>query len=412
MASYFSRHYKCLPAIRERALANRLRCVRLGLVGERQAKERASERAAERSGERKDRKERTRERLLAAALELLRNEGVGAVTVSQVTKKIEVHHSLFYAHFADIDACLAAAADHVLTQLAPVDRELRRELMGRAVTNRRELAQYFEGAFERWLAERACVELLLSHRLDRSPIGEALRPALAAMRDEMTTELWDLAAQVGLAGKHFPEVRALADLHMGNWLWALETLIEGRMHDRKALAAMLADLVVSSNLRFFDRARRPSRDELVSAAFREGERAQLNTAREHLRALIAAHDDAYLVARAGSEEILIDRVLEGTCKYFLRPHRGADAVRTRYRVTTPSTIILRDLVASEAGCAMERPIEGDATRPTLVFTMSLRTLLETISGTRHFDHAFRAGELQVEGDLLLALAFLDSFDYP
>jgi len=125
--------------------------------------------------ERKDRRERTRERFINAALELLRTEGVQGVTVSQVSKRIEVHHTLFYAHFEDVSACLAAAADRVLATLAPVDRELRRELMGRAVTDRRALARYFEGAFDRWMNERACVELLLAHRLDRSALGEALR---------------------------------------------------------------------------------------------------------------------------------------------------------------------------------------------------------------------------------------------
>ena len=82
--------------------------------------------------ERKDRRERTRERFIQAALELLRTEGVQGVTVSQVSKRIEVHHTLFYAHFEDVSACLAAAADRVIATLAPVDRDLRREEIGRA----------------------------------------------------------------------------------------------------------------------------------------------------------------------------------------------------------------------------------------------------------------------------------------
>jgi hypothetical protein len=44
--------------------------------------------------------------------------------------------------------------------------------------------------------------------------------------------------------------------------------------------------------------------------------------------------------------------------------------------------------------------------------MSLRTLLETTSLVRHFDAAFREGDLRItEGDLNTALSFLDSFDY-
>ena len=230
----------------------------------------ASPDSAQQPGKRRDdRRERTRERMLAAAISLLRREGLSAVSVSRIAKEVGVHPSLFYAHFKNIDAFLAAAAQRVIETLAPVDRELRRELMKRAVTDRRQLARYFEHAFERWLAQRPFVELLLAHRLDRSSMGEALRPSLSAMREDLTAELWDLAAEVGVDGKYIAEVRALADLHLTHWLWALESLIDGRIHDRSVLAAMLADIYISSNMTFFARVQGRSHEDLHRRAVRQ-----------------------------------------------------------------------------------------------------------------------------------------------
>lgn len=362
--------------------------------------------------ERKDRRERTRERFIQAALELLRTEGVQGVTVSQVSKRIEVHHTLFYAHFEDVSACLAAAADRVLATLAPVDRELRRELMRRAVTDRRALARFFEGAFERWMNERACVELLLAHRLDRSALGEALRPALNAMREDLVAEARELAAQVGIAEGNSPELRAHADMLLGQWLWALEMLIEGRTEDRAQLAGMLADVMINANLRFLDNSRRPTREQAFAARYASPEeRASMSARRAHLHETIKHHDDAWFIARAGSTDAMAQRVLEATAAYFLPAVAGPAAnARVRYRITGPDSTepAELDLVVQDQKCWIER----STLVPTLVLTMSLRTLLETTTHVRHFDAAFRAGDLRItEGDLHNGLSFLDWFDY-
>ena len=363
--------------------------------------------------ERKDRRERTRERFIQAALELLRTEGVQGVTVSQVSKRIEVHHTLFYAHFEDVSACLAAAADRVIATLAPVDRDLRRELMRRAVTDRRALARYFEGAFERWMNERACVELLLAHRLDRSALGDALRPALAAMRDDLVTEARDLAAQVGVADKYLPEMRVHADLVLGQWLWALEMLIEGRTEDRAQLAGMLADVTINANLRFLNSTRRPTREQAIAARYASPEeRARMHADRARLNETVKSRGEAWLLERGGGSENVLLRLLESTCAFFLPEVAGPALARVRYRITAPDRAepVEIDLVVQDGKCHVEKSSAGAA--PTLVLEMSLLTMLETTTLIRHFDAAFRAGDLRItEGDLQNALSFLDWFDY-
>jgi AcrR family transcriptional regulator len=348
--------------------------------------------------------------MIAETISLLRLEGLSAVSVSRIAKRVGVHHSLFYAHFKNLDACLAAAAQHVLEALAPVDRDLRREMLERAVTDRQKLAHYFESAFARWLEQRTVVELLLAHRLDHSKIGEALRPALGMMRDGLTADLWDLAAAIGVDGKHIPEVRALADLHLAHWLWALENLLEGRMHDRAALASMLADLFVSTNMTFFARATRPSRSELWNTHFSQEQRAALADQKALLRHWLETGSENELIARAGGAEQLVDQVLGALTQYFVpAAARGASAIAV-YRIEHASGTVVRRLVVRNGQCTIDADCDAEPARITL--TQSLRSLLETHSGLRHFDEAYRKHEIRIEGDLFFAIELLDWFYVP
>lgn len=359
---------------------------------------------------RDDRRERTRERLLSAAVEVLRREGLGALNVSRVAKDVGVHPSLFYAHFKNLDACVAAAAERVLQTLAPVDRELRRDLFRRAVTDRRELARFFLGAFDRWLEQRPFVELLLAHRLDRSPMGEALRPALSAIREEMTAELWDLSAQLRIDGKHIREAQVLADLHLSHWLWALETLIEGRVHDRAALASTLASMFIASNITFFAHASGPTYEEVVATTFDPESRAALAHTLAQLRHRVETRDDARLIADAGGSEALVQGVLEGLLPYFLPEATRGMSASVLYRVDCPDIVVERFVVVRDGGCSIESAHAGDPPRMTV--SLSLRTFLETMSATRHFDQAYRQRLIQVDGDLFFGVNFIEWFYRP
>jgi AcrR family transcriptional regulator len=353
------------------------------------------------------RRERTRDQLLGAAIELLRFEGLGAVSVSRMARRIGVHHSLFYAHFKDTDSCLAATAQHVLASLGPIDRELRRELLRRAVAHRPEVARYFEGALARWMEQRPFVELLLAHRLDRSVIGETLRTALAGMRSEFASELWELAVQMKVSGNRMHEVSALADLHLSHWLWALELLIEEREHDQKVLAARLADMFIATNMTFFQRATRPNHEQLVAATFTPERVHALRTARDAFRALLAAHDDAELIALAGGASTLIEQALIGLCAHFMPGAAPNASASVCYRVECTGERIVRGFAVRDGRCTLLT--ECDESNARLIVSCSLRTLLETIARTRTFDAAYREGKMQVEGDLFFAVEMLDWF---
>jgi len=189
-------------------------------------------------------------------------------------------------------------------------------------------------------------------------------------------------------------------------------LIEGRSEDRGALAAMLAEIMIATNLRFLDHARRPSREQAIAAAHSPEVRAEMVAARVRLKETLHAHDDAWIIARAGSAETMLRRLLDATTAFFLPTVAGPVRARVRYRVTAPDRAepIELDLVIEDGKCGLQDGSKDGV--PTLVLAMSFRTALETITRARHFDHAFRCGDLRIpEGDLNAALSFLDWFDY-
>lgn len=353
------------------------------------------------------RRARTRARLLQVTLELLRREGVGGVTVSAIAKGVGVHHSLFYQHFKNVDACLAAAAEQVIEALAPIDREMRRDLTRRAVSDRRKLARFFAGTLQRWLEHRPLLELLIAHRLDNNPIGELMRPALAAFREEIAGELWDLAARAGVDGKHMGLVRTLADLHVANWLWALECMLEGRQADREAFAVTLADIYVSTNVTFFGRMRLRSYEEIVEATFSEQERTRLSEERAALREYVAERSDAELIEEAGSADQLVDRLLEAQVSTFLPEAAGTHAATVHYRIAVPDGEVRRRVRVQDGRIRVDAMC--DAGEPRTTFVMPLRVLLETVSGARQHNQAYKAGDLEVEGDLFFAVELTDWF---
>ncbi len=354
-----------------------------------------------------ERRERTRERLLQATLDLLRLEGMGAVSVSRITKRVGVHHSLFYAHFKTLEECLAVVAGRVLEKLAPMDRALRRDVLARSLADRTALAQLFETTLDRWLEQGPLVELLLAHRLDQSALGQTLRPAMARMRDELAAELWNVAAKLGVEGRHLSEVRALADLFWNDFLWALELLLEGRAHDRAELGRMLADAYLAQSFAAFRRMLGPSRETIVAARFSPAQRQHLDRTLAGWRERVAAYDDAALIAQLGGAEAVVDAVLHAMSTRFLPALAAGRSAIVAYMISAPQDTICRRLVIDHDACAVDAGCDGRPARCTLA--LSLRVLLETSSNLRSFNEVFGTGELRVQGDVLFSAELLDWF---
>ena len=63
----------------------------------------------------------TRDDVLAAALELLAEEGLDRLTMRRVAARLSVQHGALYWHYADKQALLDAMAEQILGQVAEVD---------------------------------------------------------------------------------------------------------------------------------------------------------------------------------------------------------------------------------------------------------------------------------------------------
>jgi hypothetical protein len=219
-----------------------------------------------------------------------------------------------------------------------------------------------------------------------------------------------LSAQLRIDGKHIREAQALADLHLSHWLWALEMLIEGRAHDRAALANTLSQIFLATNMAFFAHASGPTHDEVVAATFSAERQSALANTRAQMRHRVETRDDARLIADAGGSEALVHGVLEALLPFFMPDATRGVSASVLYRVDCPDVCVERYVVVRDNRCAIEREHDGDPPRMTV--TTSLRTFLETFSGIRHFDQAYRQRHIQVDGDLFFAVTLIEWFHRP
>lgn len=185
----------------------------------------------------------TRQRVIDATLDLIRSDGIGSLTTVAIAKQADIHQPNFYAYFANIDDCLAAAAEQIGERFHAFDADAFAELKQAVETGGQYLevsCRYHERLLETLLRERRVTELFLRHRHDHSPFGKVLRDFERRAVDRLTENLWDLGIRVGLRGKHLSEVRLLAELLSGTTGLAVLSLLEGRADDPARVAQMLA----------------------------------------------------------------------------------------------------------------------------------------------------------------------------
>jgi AcrR family transcriptional regulator len=356
------------------------------------------------------RRERTRERLLAATMELMRKEGVAAVTVSRLAREVGVHHTLFYSHFKTIDACLAAAAQQVLDVLTPVDDELRARFFRSDINDRAALESMFADMLARWLEHREFVGLLLAHRFDASAFGAAVRPGLARMRQELSTGLWRQAVLIGVHHDHRPEIDALADLHAASWLWAVETLIDGRGLGLQATARLLADATYGAVTQVLRRTLARPRDAMLEARFTPEEREHLRRRRVAWAQQLTARTHHDVIRDHGGEERTIDTLLEMVVDYFIPEAAGAATVISGYEIEVSGGSIRRWLQVRDGRCSVLREAPKDAAHFSA--RTSLPVLLQLVSGLRTYGEAFTSGDAVLTGDVLLCAEFVAWFYQP
>lgn len=181
---------------------------------------------AERKLTRAERKERTRQQLIDAAAELLRTEGVSAVTTTRITQAVGVTQPAFYVHFRNVDECLSIAAEQLATRMLTLLREAR-------ATVRAKPGEDVEGALNNTLqvllSEPKLVEIFLQYRRDTSSaVGQLLAATYDRARAELAEDM-ELGAQLlGVPEGVLPSARIQADLLAALALGAIELILDGR----------------------------------------------------------------------------------------------------------------------------------------------------------------------------------------
>lgn len=138
---------------------------------------------------RRESKSKTRQRLLAATLQILDEDGEGALTTTRVASVAGLAQPTFYVHFANLDDLLRSVVEEVLTARGAETVEARRR--SRETRSRKDLRETFRIPMQQAIDNPRWFRLMVRHRLDdeTSPMGKWSRQVLAVLRKSLVHDL-------------------------------------------------------------------------------------------------------------------------------------------------------------------------------------------------------------------------------
>ena len=179
--------------------------------------------------------ESTRHKLVEGAIEILRHEGLNAATTGRIAQAAGLKQPTFYAHFADRDAVLEAAAIEICRRMA---ERLASHLTGFDSSDKAAaLRSTYEALISGYLAHPELTRLFLRHRIDDgSPLGRVFSRFLASSRALLSQRFSKFIAAVGEEC-----VNVHIEMLQANMLGVVEALVEHRLRDRDlAVRAVIA----------------------------------------------------------------------------------------------------------------------------------------------------------------------------
>jgi AcrR family transcriptional regulator len=201
--------------------------------------------------------------LIQVVIELVRTEGLSALTTSRITRAAGITQPGFYAHFKSVDKVLHAAVVLVIG-----DMRLRAAAMrSKALERLREpggietidaTRVICEQVLEAYLAEPVFAELLLTYRRDISPLGDTMRRVMNRIRADATEDFWRNVQAAGFGAEHRPLVELWADQILALYFDGAEALLDGRYSDKAMIVDALARssfAIMRANLRVLEAAR-------------------------------------------------------------------------------------------------------------------------------------------------------------
>jgi AcrR family transcriptional regulator len=186
----------------------------------------------------------TRARLIQVTIELVRQEGVSALTTSRITRAAGIAQPGFYAHFKNVDEIVRHAVSRVVEDIRKETRVARRRAFERYRQPNANLLDAFRAAYretiEVFLSDPTYAELLLRYRRDPSVLGGSMMGVMQGIRDEFAADMWASAEQSGFEERHRPLVALWSEQLLALYFAGAESLLDGRQADREVVYDSLA----------------------------------------------------------------------------------------------------------------------------------------------------------------------------
>jgi AcrR family transcriptional regulator len=181
-----------------------------------------------------------------AVTDLLYEEGPAAMSTVRIAQRAGIVQSGFYRHFPSVEECLRAKADQLGADLASPALNGISSLYETDPTNAALIANVLEEFFNGMLAHRRLYHLMVRHRHDATPLGEAFRRVFDQSRLELTASLWSLARRYRLPVTARSDVALLAEFALESTSSVGTALLAGRAKDPRAAAETLARCLVAA----------------------------------------------------------------------------------------------------------------------------------------------------------------------
>jgi AcrR family transcriptional regulator len=169
---------------------------------------------------RQERKERTRQAILDAALDLVGQEGLAALSLRHLTRTVGIVPTAFYRHFASVDELGLALVDRSFASLRSMIRDARRGNQGLSGVIRSSVAILVEHVH----AERTYFRFIARERFGGVPVvREAIRHQLELFERELAT---DLARLPNLDTWTAEDLRVMANLIVNAMVSTAEDILD------------------------------------------------------------------------------------------------------------------------------------------------------------------------------------------
>ena len=169
---------------------------------------------------RQERKERTRQAILDAALDLIAEEGLAALSLRQLTRNVGIVPTAFYRHFASVDELGLALVDRSFASLRQMIREARRGNPALSGVIRSSVAILVQHVH----SDRSYFRFIARERFGGVPVvRQAIRHELELFERELAT---DLARLPNLETWSAEDLRVMANLIVNAMVSTAEDILD------------------------------------------------------------------------------------------------------------------------------------------------------------------------------------------